>query len=105
MISIAWYGAKAIQSYGRRRRDVGSGEGAYLHGDELLLEAGSLMVHAAYRDNDVDCRLVRPGDHGLPRIGHSGFFRPSAEAALVPLVAEWLATRSSATRARHANEM
>lgn len=66
--------------------------------DELLLEAGSLMVHAAYRDNEVDYRLVRPGDHDLPRIGHSGFFRPSAEAALWPLVAEWLETRSSPSR-------
>lgn len=73
--------------------------------DELLLEAGSLTVHAAYRDNDVDYRLVRPGDRGLPRIGHSKYFRPSAEAAQWPPVAEWLATRSSATRARHANEM
>lgn len=58
--------------------------------DELLLEAGSLMLHAAYRDNDVDYRLVNAADHGLARIGHSGFFRPSAEAALWPLVAEWL---------------
>ena len=66
--------------------------------DELLLEAGSRLVHAAYRDNEVDYRLVSPGDHGLPRIGHSGFFRPSAEGALWPLAAEWLETRSSASR-------
>lgn len=58
--------------------------------DELLLEAGSLMVHAAYRSNEVDYRLIRPADYGLPRIGHSGFFRASAETALWPLVAEWL---------------
>lgn len=66
--------------------------------DELLLEAGSLMVHAAYQANDVDYRLMRPADHGMPRIGHSGFFRPSAEAALWPLVAEWLETRSAPSR-------
>ena len=67
--------------------------------DELMLESGSLMVHAAYRDNVLDYRLIHPGDHGLPRIGHSGFFRPSAETALWPLVREWLNTRTSATRA------
>lgn len=66
--------------------------------DELLEEAGSLLVHAAYRENELDYRLVSPADHGLSRIGHSGFFRPSAEAALWPLVAEWLETRSASSR-------
>jgi predicted alpha/beta hydrolase len=62
--------------------------------DELLLEAGSRMLHAAYA-RAVDYRLVRPQEFGLAKIGHSGFFRPTAEAALWPLVAEWLEARSA----------
>ena len=66
--------------------------------DELLEEAGSLLLHAAYRENELDYFLIGPADHGLSRIGHSGFFRPSTGAALWPLVAEWLEIRSSSSR-------
>jgi predicted alpha/beta hydrolase len=60
--------------------------------DELLLEAGSRMLHAAY-GRPVDYRLVEPGAVGLAKIGHSGFFRQAAEAALWPMVAQWLEAR------------
>jgi predicted alpha/beta hydrolase len=58
--------------------------------DELLLEEGSRLLHGAYRRRAVDFRLVEPAQHGLARIGHFGFFKPPSEAALWPLVAEWL---------------
>jgi predicted alpha/beta hydrolase len=57
--------------------------------DELLLEAGSAMLHDAY-GRAVDYRLVRPESVGLERIGHFGFFRPAAQAGLWPLVSQWL---------------
>jgi predicted alpha/beta hydrolase len=64
--------------------------------DELLLEAGSKMLHTAYC-RPVDYRVVGPESVGLARIGHFGFFRPQAEAALWPMVAEWLAARAAPT--------
>ncbi len=60
--------------------------------DELLLEAGSRMLHAAYA-RPVDYRVLAPASVGLDRIGHFGFFRPSAQAALWPLVAHWFGER------------
>lgn len=60
--------------------------------DELLLEAGSKMLHAAYC-RPVDYRLVAPASVGLEKIGHIGFFRPQSEATLWPLVGQWLGAR------------
>jgi len=60
--------------------------------DELLLEPGSKMLHAAYC-RPVDYRVVAPSSVGLAKIGHFGFFRPAAEAALWPMVAHWLQAR------------
>ena len=61
--------------------------------DELLLEEGSLMLHAAYRQRPVDYRLVTPAQAGMARIGHFGFFRPQSATALWPLVSQWLEER------------
>jgi predicted alpha/beta hydrolase len=58
--------------------------------DELLLEDGSRMLHGAYARRPVDYRLVLAAQHGLPRIGHFGFFKPQSEATLWPLVTDWL---------------
>jgi predicted alpha/beta hydrolase len=58
--------------------------------DELLLEDGSRLIHDAYRKGTVDYRVLEPGQFGLPRIGHFGFFKPQSEAALWPVVTEWL---------------
>ncbi|MDP1733760.1 MAG: alpha/beta fold hydrolase [Sulfuritalea sp.] len=58
--------------------------------DELLLEDGSRLIHAAYLKRAVDYRLLEPAQHNLPRIGHFGFFKPASEATLWPLVTNWL---------------
>lgn len=58
--------------------------------DELLLEAGSALIHGAYAPGRVDYRLLRPADFGLDRIGHVGFFRPPSQARLWPTVRDWL---------------
>ena len=58
--------------------------------DELLLEDGSLMLHAAYKTRLPDYRLIAPAQFGLSRIGHFGFFKPQSEAALWPLVTGWI---------------
>jgi len=58
--------------------------------DELLLEKGSRLLHAAYLKRPVDYRVLDPASYGLTRIGHFGFFKPQSEAALWPLVGAWL---------------
>jgi predicted alpha/beta hydrolase len=60
--------------------------------DELLLEAGSRLLHSAYC-RPVDYRVVSPESVGMSRIGHSGFFRTQSQATLWPLVADWLRAR------------
>jgi predicted alpha/beta hydrolase len=64
--------------------------------DELLLAAGSEMVHGAYAPGRVDYHLLRPEDAGLPRIGHFGFFRAGAEQRLWPRVRDWLRAQAGA---------
>lgn len=61
--------------------------------DELLLEAGSRMLHDAYRANNVDYRLISPGEVGLQRIGHFGFFKPQSESVLWPMATAWMEQR------------
>ena len=58
--------------------------------DELLLEEGSVMLHAAYKRRRPDYRLIAPAQFGLKRIGHFGFFKPQSEAALWPIVTAWI---------------
>ena len=58
--------------------------------DELLLEEGSRMLHAAYTSRPADYRVIAPADVGMKRIGHVGFFKAAAEAALWPQVTNWL---------------
>ena len=62
--------------------------------DELLLEAGSKLLHSAY-GHPVDYRVLAPASVGLQRIGHFGFFRPQSQAALWPLVAGWMRERAA----------
>ena len=62
--------------------------------DELLLEDGSRMLHAAYSKRPADYRLIVPAEFGLKRIGHFGFFKPQSEAALWPMVTKWIEDRS-----------
>jgi predicted alpha/beta hydrolase len=58
--------------------------------DELLLEAGSRLLHGAYLKRPADYRVLDTSHHGLPRVGHFGFFKPAAEATLWPMVTDWL---------------
>lgn len=64
--------------------------------DELLLSAGSVMIHAAYPPGRVEYHLLAPADAGLSRVGHFGFFRAGAERVLWPRTLAWLDARSAA---------
>jgi len=59
--------------------------------DELLLEAGSRLLHQAYLRRPADYRVIEPQQVGMPRIGHFGFFKSASEKTLWPIVTEWLA--------------
>lgn len=61
--------------------------------DELLLEAGSRMLHDAYSGAQVDYRVLEPRQYNVARIGHFGFFKAQHEATLWPLVRDWLSHR------------
>ena len=63
--------------------------------DELLLEEGSIMLHAAYGKRRPDYRLIAPAQFGLKRIGHSGFFKPQSEVALWPIVTAWIEEKTA----------
>ena len=58
--------------------------------DELLLEAGSRLLHGAYLKRPADYRVLDATHHGLPRVGHFGFFKQQSEATLWPMVTDWL---------------
>lgn len=58
--------------------------------DELLLEAGSRLLHDAYTGTQVDYRVLSPEQFGLSRVGHFGFFKASQEKILWPVVIEWI---------------
>ena len=66
--------------------------------DELLLEAGSRMMHEAYTGTEVDYRELGPQQVGLKRIGHFGFFKSSGEKTLWPIVGDWLGARCAAAQ-------
>ncbi|WP_338848817.1 alpha/beta fold hydrolase [Massilia sp. W12] len=67
--------------------------------DELLNEAGSRLLHGAYRSGRVDYREIGPQQYKLARIGHFGFFKDSMRDSLWPLVVEWLRAQLQAPRA------
>lgn len=62
--------------------------------DEMLIEDGSRMLHAAYTKRPPDYRLIAPVQFGLKRIGHFGFFKPQSETTLWPLVSQWIEQQS-----------
>ena len=64
--------------------------------DELLLEDGSRLIHAAYTRRAVEQRVIEPQQFGHKRIGHFGFFKTQSEATLWPLVTQWLDARLAA---------
>ena len=66
--------------------------------DELLMEAGSRLLHDAYTGTELDYRVLSPQQFGLNRVGHFGFFKASHEKVLWPMVIEWLHKQSPQTR-------
>jgi predicted alpha/beta hydrolase len=58
--------------------------------DELLLEAGSRMLHDAYGPGRADYRVIDPAAIGNKRVGHFGFFKPGGRERLWPMVGDWL---------------
>ena len=81
--------ARARPAYASSEFDV---LGLSFADDELLLEAGSRMLHSAYC-RPVEYRVLSPRDFDMERIGHFGFFRAGSENTLWPLVADWLGAR------------
>jgi predicted alpha/beta hydrolase len=61
--------------------------------DEMLLEAGSRLLHDAYCKRAADYRVIDPAAFGLTRIGHFGFFKPQSESTLWPVVTKWMEER------------
>ena len=64
--------------------------------DELLLEAGSRMLHNAYLSRKAEYRVIAPDEVGQKRVGHFGFFKPPGRERLWPMVAEWLDSQTAA---------
>lgn len=87
----------AREAYARARYPV---LGLTFADDELLREAGSRMLHDAYSGTQVDYRVLSPGQFGLPRIGHFGFFKRAQESSLWPLVSAWLHQQCAAAASR-----
>lgn len=86
----------AREAYARARYPV---LGLTFADDELLLEAGSRMLHDAYSGTQVDYRVISPDQFGMQRIGHFGFFKRAQESALWPLVSAWLHEQCEGTSA------
>ena len=81
--------ARARPAYASSEFDV---LGLSFADDELLLEAGSRMLHSAYC-RPVEYRVLSPRDFDMERIGHFGFFRAGSENTRWPLVADWRGAR------------
>lgn len=58
--------------------------------DEMVLESGCRLLHEAYAQGIVDYRVIEPGQLGMQRIGHSGFFRARSRDTLWPVVVDWM---------------
>ena len=52
--------------------------------DEMMTLPGTQSLLALYAGAPRDIERVAPADHGLPRIGHLGWFQPRFEATLWP---------------------
>ena len=63
--------------------------------DEYMSETSIRKLHARYSGAEVEIRRIAPGDVGLSRIGHFGFFRKQVDAALWPQALDWLNQRAA----------
>jgi len=61
--------------------------------DEYMSARNIESLHAFYASAPRTLRRVTPAQAGARRIGHFGFFRPRAGAALWPIAGDWLATQ------------
>jgi predicted alpha/beta hydrolase len=58
--------------------------------DEMMSARGIRSLHALYANAPVAYRRIGPGEVGVHRIGHFGFFLAQFEQTLWPLVPQWL---------------
>jgi predicted alpha/beta hydrolase len=58
--------------------------------DEMMTLAGTQALFSLYKNAPVDIRRIDPSEYGVRRIGHFGFFRASAGAALWPIATRWV---------------
>lgn len=61
--------------------------------DEFLTQRNIESLHRFYSGATIEMQRIAPGDIGMPRIGHFGFFRKRCEATLWPRAGEWLDRR------------
>jgi predicted alpha/beta hydrolase len=52
------------------------------HDDEFMSERNTESLLGFYANAPKSAKRLRPGDAGVPRIGHFGFFRPAFESSL-----------------------
>jgi predicted alpha/beta hydrolase len=64
--------------------------------DGLAPRAAVEALAQVYPAASTALRHVAPGDYGLPKIGHFGFFRRASEAALWPESLNWLGAHEEA---------
>jgi predicted alpha/beta hydrolase len=61
--------------------------------DEYMSARNIDSLHAFYAAAPRTMRRIAPADAGAARIGHFGFFRQRASAALWPIAGDWLAAQ------------
>lgn len=58
--------------------------------DEMMTLTGTRALFSLYSRAHVEVQRLKPAELGLRAIGHFGFFRPSMQAPLWPMVASWI---------------
>lgn len=68
--------------------------------DEYIPKPAIDQLHGFYREARIERRHLEPGDIGVRRIGHFGFFKPQYRESLWPIAFEWLGGRGAPASAR-----
>ncbi len=68
--------------------------------DELIGKRGIDSLHAFYKNATVEQRHIQPGDIGVKRIGHFGFFRPQFRSTLWQQVSQWMQQHAASNQVR-----
>jgi len=58
--------------------------------DEMMTWSGTRALFGLYKSAPLELTRLDPAQHGVPSIGHFGFFRSAAREALWPLATAWL---------------